>query len=263
MKQTTKIEWIERISSALSGVNGNISPSLISELKSSLLAKKKLPLEVGPSALFIYDNRKKNFLFIEDSIEIITGFSPDEIINMGSAEFMNQIIVDEHVIPISYLAQKIYLSHYHKSKIENASANLEHNFIPRNGKNETRRMLYIYTPAIWNDQEKPMVNVGRIMDITHLSKMGFPRITIIKNNRIIYQEEAQSRYLNGKNNFGLTKKELEIISSIGSGLNNKDIAKTMNTSIATVYTHRKNIKEKTGKNMTLLINELRERGLIS
>jgi len=60
-----------------------------------------------------------------------------------------------------------------------------------------------------------------------------------------------------------SKRELEIIRMIESGLNSKEIAEKLFLSVHTVNTHRTNILEKSGKDhISALIFELKEKGLI-
>jgi DNA-binding CsgD family transcriptional regulator len=45
--------------------------------------------------------------------------------------------------------------------------------------------------------------------------------------------------------FGLTEREVEVLSLIGAGFSNKDIARRLALSVRTVETHRLNIRKKT------------------
>jgi len=60
-----------------------------------------------------------------------------------------------------------------------------------------------------------------------------------------------------------SKRELEIIKMIESGLGSKEIAEKLFLSVHTVNTHRTNILEKSGKNqISELLYELKEQGLV-
>jgi len=50
----------------------------------------------------------------------------------------------------------------------------------------------------------------------------------------------------GKNNYELTKRETAVLVQLAQGKTNKEIADSLNVSIHTVITHRKNITHKTG-----------------
>jgi len=60
----------------------------------------------------------------------------------------------------------------------------------------------------------------------------------------------------------LTKRELEIVKLIASGLSSKEIAEKIFLSVHTVNTHRHNITQKTGMNTPDVIIDLQNRGLI-
>jgi len=66
-----------------------------------------------------------------------------------------------------------------------------------------------------------------------------------------------------KNSLGFSKRELEIIKMIESGLGSKEIAGKLFLSVHTVNTHRANILEKSGKaHLSDLIYELKEQGML-
>ncbi len=50
----------------------------------------------------------------------------------------------------------------------------------------------------------------------------------------------------GKNNYELTKRETAVLVELAQGKTNKEIADTLNVSVHTVISHRKNITHKTG-----------------
>lgn len=60
----------------------------------------------------------------------------------------------------------------------------------------------------------------------------------------------------------LSKRELEIIKLIASGLSSKEIAQKIFMSVATVNTHRHNITRKTGMSTPEVIIDLQNRGLL-
>lgn len=262
MKKQTKIQLLENMILNLETFEGEVNESLLQEMISALQKDRESELTPAPSCLFLYNNKIQRFHFMEESSSKVLNFPAEDILKMSAVEFLNNLIVEEQTIPATYLGSKIRSSFYDRKTIENASINLELNIHPGNKPNEIRRLLVLFRPTHWNEDGKPMLNMGKMYDITHLSKMGPPRLIIIRNNRIIYKEEAECEYLTKENNFGLTVKELELIAMISRGMDNKAIAKKMNSSIATIYTHRKNIKGKTKKSMVSLISELKERGLI-
>jgi hypothetical protein len=262
MRKQTKIQLLESMMLNSEPIGGEISEDLLNQMINALRKDRDSELTFAPSSLFIYNNSSHKYIFIDENINKVVNFSADEVMEMTSVEFLNKIVVEEHVIPATYLATKMYTSFYSRESIENGSINFEINFHPGKKPNEIRRLLIVFRPTHWNHENRPLLNFGKMYDITHLSKMGPPRLMVIKKNKITYKEEAESEYISKENNFGLTAKELELISLVAEGLDNKDIAHKMKSSIATIYTHRKNIKGKTKKSMISLISELSARGLI-
>ncbi len=59
-----------------------------------------------------------------------------------------------------------------------------------------------------------------------------------------------------------TSKEIRLIKLTSDGFRIKEIANKMNISVSTVYTHRKNIRLKSEKEMNQVINEMKMKGII-
>lgn len=60
------------------------------------------------------------------------------------------------------------------------------------------------------------------------------------------QRAADGNELNNNNTENLTEREIEVLTNLVHGMSNKEIAESLNISIHTVVTHRKNITAKTG-----------------
>ncbi|BDD00665.1 response regulator transcription factor [Persicobacter psychrovividus] len=67
----------------------------------------------------------------------------------------------------------------------------------------------------------------------------------------------------GKKDFGLTKRELQVLSALSEGKSNSEMAEVFNLSQRTVETHRFNIMKKVGvKNVLELLNVARKEGIL-
>lgn len=60
------------------------------------------------------------------------------------------------------------------------------------------------------------------------------------------QRAADGNELNNNNTENLTEREVDVLTNLVHGMSNKEIAESLNISIHTVVTHRKNITAKTG-----------------
>lgn len=70
------------------------------------------------------------------------------------------------------------------------------------------------------------------------------------------------RNLNLSVQMNISRRELEILKLIGSGMSAKEIAEKLHLSVHTIETHRKNIQSKLGlKNQSMLVKYAVERGL--
>lgn len=76
--------------------------------------------------------------------------------------------------------------------------------------------------------------------------------------------ETASQNASPSQNYGLTKREKEILRLIYDGIANKEIAKKLNKSVRTIETHRFNIMKKLDvSNITELLKKLDREGLIT
>lgn len=255
MKNTTKRDLL------LKEINFNHSgfcpPATISAFIDQLKSGEDKCFTLGTTANFLFDIIDDKFLYMDKDIYEITGYTTDEIYRGNMIDFISAIITTEHAADLSYFAKLSYDVFGLKSASENISINVEYNFITKKGKE--KRMLVQYRTVFWNDEGKPLLNLGQFTDVTSSSEMKAPWMKVIRNNRLIYFEKRT----NGNTaQFGLSKKEMEIISLISRGMSNQEVADNLNTSISTVYTHRRNIKRKTNTPISGIIKKLIEKGSI-
>lgn len=260
MRRKTKREILKDVI-LNSSFDGTIPENFIENVLGKIEAFQENQLPFAVSAPFIYNVTKNKFIYISESIYNITGLSLEYIHSVDVLEFINRLVTEEHALPISYFASKAYQSFNHKVDSDNPTINIDYN-IKHQANNKIIRFLAQYRPILWNNKKQPIVQLGCFYDISHFSKFGAPRLTIIKDNKIIYSEQSEIGIQHLKNELDLTKKELELLNLISKGLESSQIAQKLSTSISTVYTHRKNIKEKTGKQLPELIKILHERGLL-
>jgi DNA-binding CsgD family transcriptional regulator len=125
-----------------------------------------------------------------------------------------------------------------------------------------KRILCQYRPIAFSEAGYPMETTGYWTDITHIKKDGLPVMFAVIDNKIDFVEMANPEYLIKSPNIIFTSKEIEIIKMTSDGNRIKEISDKMKISISTVYTHRKNIKMKSEKEMNQVINELKSKGII-
>ncbi len=92
------------------------------------------------------------------------------------------------------------------------------------------------------------INMGIIdKDLAHLLDDTFTVYDSVPQvlNKIV-KSSANNDNKNSTKSDNLTEREIDVLTNLVHGMSNKEIAETLNISIHTVVTHRKNISAKTG-----------------
>jgi len=227
--------------------------------KEILKLDNKKELKIGPTVDFLYNNSKNRFLEIGKNVNELLGITDKEVLELSAFELLAEIIDLSHLDAVVSLAKRsIELCKKNHSK--NITVNIDFNINTRN--NLPKRLLVQYCPIICDDNGLAIITKGKYIDITHLKQGGGPAICIVMDDEIFMQSVASSEMISKFNNSKLTQKELEVIKQLSLGYQSKEIASFMNISKHTVYTHIKNIKNKTGKEITQIIISLKAKGLI-
>ena len=101
-----------------------------------------------------------------------------------------------------------------------------------------------------------------MVDITHLKKDGVPLLYIIVDNKMVFTKQGNPKQMMKSNNIIFSNKEVEVLRLISEGYTIKEMASQLNCSIATIYTHRKNIRLKSNTDINKSMSDLKERGII-
>jgi len=218
------------------------------------------PLAFGIQASFVYDATSGKYLEMENSIADITGISANEIIEKDAVFFLCETLLDEYLEPLNKLAQQSSLLSKKYRDAEDLTINLEYSIHTRN--QASKRLLCQYRPIKFNAAGYPVLNKGSYIDITHLRKEGLPFLYVIANNKLVECEYANADYLIKNKSLPFTTKEIDVLKLTSQGHSIKEIALQLNISISTVYTHRKNIKTRTDKDLFQIIQELRSKGIL-
>lgn len=215
---------------------------------------------VGTSARFIYDIGNGYFTYFDEAIKEITGYYSNEIVFSDPVDFILQILIDEHLVVVSELTQESFLLCKNYRDSESITLNLEYNIKTKTG--EKKRILSQYSPVHFEEDGFPKINKGRMVDITHLKKDGVPLLYIIVDNKTVFTKQGNPKQMMKSNNIIFSNKEVEVLRLISEGYTIKEMATQLNCSIATIYTHRKNIKLKSNTDINKSMSDLKERGII-
>ncbi len=215
---------------------------------------------IGTSARFIYDIGNGYFTYFDEAIKEITGYHNNEIVFGDPVDFIFKIVIDEHLVVVSELTEESFQVCKNHRKAEIISLNLEYNIKTKTG--EKKRILSQYSPVHFEEDGFPKINKGRMVDITHLKKDGVPLLYIIVDNKMVFTKQGNPKQMMKSNNIIFSNKEVEVLRLISEGYTIKEMASQLNCSIATIYTHRKNIRLKSNTDINKSMSDLKERGII-
>lgn len=216
--------------------------------------------QVGPCAYYVLDFNNNRFLYMDKKIEMITGIPAEEYMNKKPADTIGEAADPTHLESIADFITKSYELLNESRKGDELITSLEHNITTRDGKQ--KRIISQFYPVVFDKDGKPVINKGRVIDITHIRSEGLPRMFVIGNNKIIYEETALPESVIKGGDLNLTKTEIELAQLLSEGNTTQEIARKMNISVLTVYTHRKNIRNKTGQDINRIISLLKDKGMI-
>lgn len=217
-------------------------------------------LPIGQQAFFIYDIPNYRFVSIDPAIHEMTGISPREILDQDVSFFLSEILVEDYVDPVTKFVQQSLSCSKRYRRENNLSLNLEYSIISRD--KQKKRLLCQFRPIKFNQDGYPIVNRGCFVDVTHLRPEGLPIFYVVANNQLLEFEQPDGDYLIKNKKLPYTSKEMNILKLTADGYSIKDIADKLQFSISTVYTHRKNIKSTTDKDLFKIIQELRSKGIL-
>jgi DNA-binding CsgD family transcriptional regulator len=197
---------------------------------------------------------------MDEAIEDITGIPANEFQDKTPLETLGEITEVSHLEGINEFVNKSIEKHLSPDEKNPITINLVYNIVTRRQEKKRLHVRYIFSEFEGNT---PTFTKGVATDITHIQKDGMPVFFIVKNNRVIYREVGQPEILLRKSSIPLSRTELNILRLTSKGFSAKEISVLMKISLSTLYTHRKNIKAKMGKDINFVISMLRGKGFIS
>jgi DNA-binding CsgD family transcriptional regulator len=213
----------------------------------------------GASAYYIFNMESYKFEYIDDSIEEISGIPKDDFLNKPLPETLGEIIELSHLEIINEFVKKSMDSSIHKEPNNGITVNLLYNILSRDNKNKrilTKFFIFEFKDGI------PFLTKGKITDITHIQREGLPHCFLVKDQQIIFEEKPRPEELIKISSIPISRTEVNILRATASGLSPKEITTKLNVSISTLYTHRKNIRNKMKMDINGVITLLRKKGYI-
>jgi len=207
---------------------------------------------INSQAITVVDLRTRKYLFVDEKIERVTGYTHEEHTKNGPRFMFSKIPLAHKVGVIrSSWHQNKFISTLSKKEIDDIILNREINIINKEG--VSQRILHQVLAHITDKSKKVQAVVSLQTQIGHLSSATKFKYYIFsrKQNEVIYPKADLS-----ENDF-FTPREKEIILLVSKGLSSNQIAAQLYISLHTVKTHRKNIlKKSNSSNFFQLISSL-------
>lgn len=217
----------------------------------------KSDFHIGTSAYYIYDVRKDRFIHMDEAIEKITGISAREFIDKTPSQTLGEVSEISHLEAINEFVTKSLAPRIKPEENHPITVNLIYNILARDNVHRRIHVKYVFMEF---EGGLPLFTKGVTTDITHIQKDGLPVFFLVQNNKVIYKEMADTEKIISKSSIPLSRAEINVLRHTSMGISPKEIADIMNISVSTLYTHRKNIKAKMGKDINYAISLLREKG---
>lgn len=197
------------------------------------------------SYFFIFDCIANNILFVNDAFETVTGYKAKEF---TIDHLLKMIHPDD--LPYFFASEEKGL-----------------NFTNILSFNEHYQYILSYTYRLIK-ADGTLISIQQQCQAIEVTNQGHLSKTLVIHKRIEnYSERPVNDYkifdktrnvfIDDNNCYNLTKREVEVLNLIRAGLQNKEIAASLNVSKHTIETHRKRILQKTNsKNFIDLFQRL-------
>lgn len=226
------------------------------KLKDELLTLSKSIGLQESIVIACFDYRNLNLAFFTGRIEEITGYPESMFRNKGMETSFTMIHPEDR--PELFKFQEIVLKAFHSLSISERNS-FEFSYTTRWVHRKTQKVTWMTSKA------RPYVidHAGNfIIDLHIIIQLTTPPKVQSYDWSYTYLKDDGTKILVTKNSpqdkvVQLTQKEKEIAKLILEGLESKEISETLNISLNTVSTHRKNILRKVNaRNLTEMIKML-------
>ncbi|NML35866.1 PAS domain-containing protein [Chitinophaga sp. G-6-1-13] len=178
-----------------------------------------------PAMLYCYDNNNKTITWCNHYLAAAFGYAPAEMTGLGMDFFRHIMHPDD--FKMASVAQQSFIDN--KSHFGGVAR------IRKKGDTDYRWLLGMEVPFTWDSHGKVKEIICAFLDLTNAIDTN-AQLTVALNEILRRQNE---NLLNK-----LTPREKDVLGLAVQGLNNKEIANSLNLSRYTVETHRKNIRLK-------------------
>lgn len=227
-----------------------------------LLNRFPPPRFIGKAVPCIVSTRLGRFLWVDDGIEDLCGYTPEDFLRQPMRDFLPCLHTPEHALIVWELFMKsvVYVQTHLAGRMD-IQISMDHILLGKYG--DRKRVIAHVWPLHWDDAGNLTTLGIYYVDISFLGKGSAPSLNILSNGKLITSFSAQLSNIASMHLLNLTQREMELLMMEARGKCIDEISAFTGLSKATIYTHRRNILQRSGHTSTQkLIDELRERGVI-
>ena len=209
---------------------------------------------VGDFFFFVYYLPEQKMEFCSESVSNVLGIKPEEwsleymMENMHPDDMEHFLQNEKSLMPLLRSIEPEKLSDY----------KVRYDFRMKDRHGNYKRILH-QAITLHNDEDGSIIRTFCVYtDITHLKQEGRMNVSLININgdQSYYDIKSDGSYSQADQ--ALSKRELQILRLLASGLKSKEIAESLSISVHTVHNHRKKI---IGKYNVKSTNEIIQVGL--
>jgi DNA-binding CsgD family transcriptional regulator len=218
---------------------------------------------IGPEMVYLLEYQKQKYLYFSSNIHNNLAITQEYLKKEGIKAILARFHPDDLEIHLSFTLPKFraYIKDVPGHELPNTKFAFNYRLQQPDGQYLQFLQQFIVLKKDCNGV--PIYEYGTISDISHVKTDNriFFRVTLFKEGQgFINRLEAHYPF---KSQAILSKRELEIVSLMRSGRDSKQIASTLNISIETVQTHKRNMYAKTStQGQFELVEYARKNGLL-
>jgi DNA-binding CsgD family transcriptional regulator len=240
------------------GSGAQYTPEKIQELVGSFPP----PNFIGKAVPAIISTRSGKFLWIDNGIEELSGYTAGHFVSGTMQDILPSLHTPEHGMIIGEMFIEVvqYLQQELQGRMD-IQISMDHNILMKQG--DKKRVLSHLWPLEW-DKAGNLILLGLYyVDISHLGKGGAPSVAVLSGGQLLREFHPAISNMANMHLLNLTERELELLVMESHGLSIDEISEKTHLAKATIYTHRRNILQRSGHSSTTkLIEELREKGVV-
>jgi DNA-binding NarL/FixJ family response regulator len=239
--------------------NSRMPSSKIMLDKTLAIHSLETDLPLAPISKFSFGFESLFFYKSDQHLYDILKVKDLKLVNNNIYYFFRKVVTKDHLDTVNELFAEA-LKYLEKKVSADFIFNLDFNTV--SSANDSARVLLQMKKNNEGPQSKEQIVEGQFIDLSYYTMDGPPRLTIIKNNKVVAQQQGNPLVSLQKLGIQLNSHQLKVLREKSKGLNAAAIAKNVHLSRLTVYSIIRDIKKNTGMDTIPLINLLKEKKII-